>query len=138
MRSKKVRGLAFLVACKPYTANKALGISRWARVKCRNEVKEATREALDGLLSHLGNNDLPLDAVHIEASMQYKRKGNFCDTDAPAPMLKAVIDTLVYRGVIIDDTGDIVKSVKYLPPTGGCEVEGLLVWVNQEENAHAY
>ena len=123
-------GLTFKVLCKAYTNNAAFGKGHWNRMNRRDEVKKATQEALDQFVPE---GFIPMPVVHFSCEMEYKRKGNFCDTDAVGPMKKAVIDTLVKNGVILDDTGDIVKSVKYYPPTGGHEFEGLRVWVLEKE-----
>ena len=131
-----IGGLTFKVFCKAYTHNAAFSKGPWYRKKRRDEVKAATQAALEKIrfqLTNIFDGFKPIPIVHFTFEMEYKRQGNFCDTDAVGPMKKAVIDTLVKNGVILDDTGDIVKSVKYYPPTGGHEFEGLRVWVLEKE-----
>ena len=122
--------MTFKVPCKAYTNNAAFGKGHWYRKTRRDEVKVATQAVLDGCVPQ---GFIPMPLVHFSCQMEYARKGNFCDTDAVGPMKKAIIDTLVKNGLIRDDTGDIVKSVKYYPPTGGHEFDGLRVWVDPKE-----
>lgn len=123
------RGMIFLVPGKAYLINAALAKGHWYRAKRRNEVKDAAREVIDRFIPHV-EDCIPYPHVEIECTMQYERKHNLCDTDAPAPMRKAVMDVLVEKGVIAEDTGDIVHGVKYLPPVGGQDTEGLLMLVH--------
>ncbi len=124
-------GMVFLVPGKPYLNNEALSKGAWgAKKKRRDEVKEAAGTALDILIAQVPEGTFPYEAIEVECRMQYTRKGNFCDTDAPAPMLKATLDTLRVKGVIEDDVGTVVRKISYLPPTGGNPVEGLLVLIH--------
>ena len=122
------REFSFSVHGKAYTNNEAYRINHWQRKARRDAIKEAATEAVREIIPLIPG-ELPFPYVQIGCQMYYKRRGNFADTDAYAPFLKVVIDTLVKEGVMDDDTPDIVNSVTYLHPVGGNDADFLWVYI---------
>lgn len=56
-----------------------------------------------------------LRSVHITAQ-PYQKRGRLADPGAHQPAVKAAIDGLVDAGVLEDDSGSYVASLRHLPP----------------------
>jgi hypothetical protein len=94
---------------RPPTVNADHQLHHYARSKVRKDWRElaATMARAAGIP--------PLTAIDVTVQGRYD-KGTLPDTDALQPAVKGVLDGLVDAGVIPDDRGEFVHSLRYLAP----------------------
>lgn len=115
--------LEFDMLGRPLLTNAYMKLGPHARYKQRLPWR-TTAHTL-AMLRRVGS----FDRIDVTAQARYKTR-QLCDTDAPAPALKAVLDGLVDAGVVEDDGPAFVASVRYLAPyTDRTKPDALLVTV---------
>jgi hypothetical protein len=72
--------------------------------------------------------------IALEVQTRYPNRKSLPDTDAPAPALKGILDGLVQRGVLPNDTGEHVMWVRYWPPLVEPGVPALLVTITDRSD----
>lgn len=71
-----------------------------------------------------------VDRCEITVTPLHKDNRSPQDTGACAPALKAAVDGLMDAGVLLDDNGDHVLAIHYLPPDI-CGADGLRIYIQE-------
>lgn len=106
---------------RPWTTNAERSGNRWERAKLTREWR---------LAFHLLTSELrppPLAWCDVEVELWHSTRRSVQDTGACHPAVKAAVDGIVDSGVLLDDTPDIVRSIKFHAPKIGRDALILIV-----------
>lgn len=106
---------------RPWTTNSERSGHRWDRIKSTREWRQAFAAlALEAQAP-------ALEWCDIEVELWHRNRSGVQDTGACHPAVKAAVDGIVDAGVLLDDTPDIVRSIKFHAPKIGRDALVLIV-----------
>lgn len=98
---------------RPWTTNAERSGNRWERARLTREWRGDFR------ILALETNCPAFAWCDVEVELWHATRRGVQDTGACHPAVKAAIDGIVDAGVLLDDTPDIVRSIKFHAPKIG-------------------